>query len=173
MIHRSELATARLRVRPFVADDRDALVALFADSRVARYVGDGRPLTAVDAELWVVRSRANLAQHGYGTGAAVDCAGNLVGWAGFARPEGEQEIIYGLAADHWGRGYGRELLQALLRFADARGIDPVKATVDPANAASIHLLWSSGFRRAVGSAGEDADTHVYYRLRDESIPASA
>ncbi|MDP5278940.1 GNAT family N-acetyltransferase [Sphingomonas sp. DG1-23] len=169
MIHHSELATARLRVRPFAMDDRDALVALFADPRVARHVDDGQPLAAADAQLWIVRSRANLARHGYGTGAVVERAsGTLIGWAGFARPEGgEQEIIYGLAADRWGRGYGRELLDALLRFAEARGIDPVKATVDPANATSIHLLRSSSFERARGNPGEDANTHVYYRARRE------
>lgn len=163
MIFHSELATARLRIRPFEARDRQALVALFDDPRVAGYVDDGRPLDRATAELWIARSRENLAKHGYGTGAVVEaCSCALIGWAGFARPEGgDQEIIYGLAADRWRRGYGRELLQALLGFARERGIKPIKATVHPANAASIRLLRSAGFRRIIGSADEDAWTHVY------------
>lgn len=163
MIYQSELATARLRIRPFEARDRPALVALFGDPLVARYVDDGGPLDAATAELWITRSRDNLAKHGYGTGAVVElCSGALIGWAGFARPErGDQEIIYGLAADRWGRGYGRELVQALLHFARERGIKPIKATVHPENDASIKLLRSAGFRRIIGSTDEDARTHVY------------
>lgn len=163
MIHLSDLRTPRLRVRPFVSGDREALVRLFVDPLVHRYVDDGRALDAATAELWIIRSRENLARYGYGTGAVVERHSDiLVGWAGFARPEhGDEEIIYGLAPDLWGRGYGRELLQALVAFARERRIDPIKATVDPANAASIHLLLSVGFRRAVGTPDEDGNTHVY------------
>jgi RimJ/RimL family protein N-acetyltransferase len=163
MIHGSELGTPRLRIRPFRESDRDALVSLFADPLVARYVDDGQPLSEAVAELWIRRSRENLALHGYGTGAVVEKGSDaLIGWAGFARPEGaDQEIIYGLARAHWGKGYGRELLRGLVVFAQQRELSPVKATVHPANTASIRLLVSSGFRRVLESPDEDELTHVY------------
>jgi RimJ/RimL family protein N-acetyltransferase len=165
MIFGSELVTHRLRVRPFEVADRDALVALFADPMVARYVDDGGALDEATAALWIIRSRENLARYGYGTGAVIEgSSGVLIGWAGFARPEGSaEEIIYGMARDSWSRGYGRELLDALVGFARDHRIDPVKATVHPENHASVHLLRSAGFRRIVGSTDEDARTHVYCR----------
>lgn len=165
MIAGSYILTERLLIRPFVADDAEPLVALFADPRVHRFVGDGVALAIDDARLWVDRSRGNLDRHGYGTGAVV--ARNdprLIGWAGFARPDdGSEEIIYGLSVDHWGCGYGREILTALLDFAASRGIAPVRATVDPQNLASIRLLDRAGFRLTEHGHRGDPDSDLYSR----------
>ena len=147
MIEGGALETARLTIRPFEPGDAPRLVALFEDLMVARYVDDGDALSSQDADLWVQRSRENLAKFGYGTGAVIDRAsGELVGWAGFARPgDGSEEIVYGLAAAYWRQGLGREIVAALLAFAASRAIDPVRATVDPENLASIRLLEDVGF----------------------------
>lgn len=147
MIEGGTLDTPRLTIRPFEPEDAPRLVALFEDPKVARYVDDGGALSSQDADLWVQRSRENLAKFGYGTGAVIDRAsGELVGWAGFARPgDGSEEIVYGLAAAHWRQGLGREIVAALLGFAGSRAIDPVRATVDPENRASIRLLENVGF----------------------------
>ncbi|QAY77822.1 GNAT family N-acetyltransferase [Sphingosinicella sp. BN140058] len=165
MLDRAELTTPRLIVRPFHDADGPALIALFADPRVHRFVDDGRPLTPARARLWITRSRENLARYGYGTGAVIARDGEkLIGWAGFARPgDGSEELIYGLAADHWGRGLGRELLRALLRFAEARAIAPVRATVDPRNVRSIALLTRNGFTLAAKGHGGDPDSDLYLR----------
>lgn len=175
MLDRSELATPRLIVRPFRDADGPALVALFADPRVHRFVDDGGPLAPARAQLWITRSRENLARHGYGTGAVVNRGGEeLIGWAGFARPGGgSEELIYGLAADHWRRGLGRELLQALLRFAEARAIAPVRATVDPRNRRSIALLTRNGFMLAAKGHGGGADSDLYLRQEGQAASSSA
>lgn len=163
MIYKSQLVTARLAVRPVVASDAPLLVALFADPEVHRFVDDGQPLAADVAALWVERSAANLTRFGYGTGAVVERAsGELIGWAGFARPgDGTQEVVYGLRRASWGRGLGKELLAGLVGFAAARGIAPVRATVDPANSASVHLLRQAGFVLAEQSYGGDAGSDLY------------
>lgn len=147
MIRDSKLITARLVVRPFAIADAPLLVGLFADPVVHRFVDDGQPLAPDVAVLWVERSAANLERFGYGTGAVVDRAnGELIGWAGFARPgDGTEEVIYGLRRASWGRGLGKELLTGLVAFAAERGLAPVRATVDPANSASVHLLLRAGF----------------------------
>lgn len=165
MIHASELQTERLVVRPFALEDADLLVDLFSDPRVHRYVGEGRELSDSDARLWVVRSRDNLARYGYGTGAVIRRdSGLFVGWAGFARPaEGEEEVVYGLAADQWGQGLGRELLDGVVRFATKRGLAPLRATVDPANAASIRILTGTGFRLVERRHRGDPDSDLYLR----------
>lgn len=165
MIHDSELLTAHLVVRPFVAADAPLLVALFADREVHRFVDDGQPLAPDVAALWVERSAANLERFGYGTGAVVERAGGeLIGWAGFARPgDGTEELIYGLRRASWGRGLGRELLAGLVAFAQKRGIAPIRATVDPANGASVHLLRQAGFALAEQGYGGEAGSDLYLR----------
>ncbi|MGF7149016.1 RimJ/RimL family protein N-acetyltransferase [Sphingomonas zeicaulis] len=163
MILAAAIETPRLVIRPFEPSDAPVLVALFADPQVYRFVGDGGPLSAADAALWVERSRVNLELHGFGTGAVVRRSGGApIGWAGFARPgDGSEEIIYGLGAAHWGQGFGGELLDALIAIAVERGIAPLRATVDPANAASIRLLTRRGFRLAERRHGGDPDTDLY------------
>lgn len=163
MIHNSQLVTARLVVRPFLAADAPLLVALFADPQVHRFVDDGLPLAPDVAALWVERSAANLERFGYGTGAVVERAGGeLIGWAGFARPgDGTEEVIYGLRRASWGRGLGQELLAGLVSFAAERSISPVRATVDPDNAASVHLLQQAGFVLAEPGYRGDAKADLY------------
>lgn len=163
MIRNSQLVTARLAVRPFVAGDAPLLVALFADPQVHRFVDDGQPLAPDVAALWVERSAANLERFGYGTGAVVERAGGeLIGWAGFARPgDGTEEVIYGLRPASWDRGLGTELLAGLVTFAADRGITPVRATVDPDNGASVHLLRQAGFVLAEAGYRGDAGADLY------------
>lgn len=163
MIPGGQLETERLVVRPFIPGDVVALVAMFADPLVRRYVDDGRPLDEPTARLWIRRSAENLARFGYGTGAVVlRKSGAVIGWAGVARPgDGSEELIYGLVRDRWGKGLGGELLAGLIGFAAQRGIDPVRATVDPANVRSIALLVKAGFVRAEPGG----DSHLYLRYR--------
>ncbi|KRE12479.1 hypothetical protein ASE66_18245 [Bosea sp. Root483D1] len=163
MIHASQLETARLVVRPFWQADASLLVALFADPEVHRFVDDGQALAPDVAALWVGRSAANLERFGYGTGAVIERAsGELIGWAGFARPgDGSQEVIYGLRRASWGRGLGKELLAGLVAFAAQRGISPVRATVDPGNWASVHLLRRAGFVLAEQAYRGDTAADLY------------
>lgn len=163
MIHKSQLVTTRLAVRPFMASDASLLVTLFVDPEVHRFVDDGQPLAPDVAARWVERSAANLERFGYGTGAVVERAsGELIGWAGFARPDdGTQEVVYGLRRASWGRGLGKELLAGLLTFAAERGITPVRATVDPANSVSVHLLRQAGFVLSEPGYRGDARADLY------------
>lgn len=159
----SFLRTARLLFRPFELSDLEALAAIVADPDVAVFVGDGRPLSRDQAAKWIERSRANVEAFGHGTGAVVEAmSGRLVGWAGFARPEGQpEELIYGLAKSAWGKGYGTELLIGLIAWSrDDLGKTEIIATVDPANTASVRMMTGQGFRR-IGPCRDDADTDLY------------
>lgn len=147
MLLNDTLGTSRLIVRPFVDADAALLVALFGDPLVHRHVDDGQPLSMEMAKLWVERSRENLVRHGYGTGAvALRETGELIGWAGYARPgDGSEELIYGLAPKYWRRGLGTELLDALIDLGCSREINPLRATVASANIGSVRLLEKAGF----------------------------
>lgn len=172
MISAGALETLRLFIRPFVADDIPRLVTLFADPRVARFVGDGLPLSHDVASAWVSKSNENLMRFGFGTGAVIiRQTQEMIGWAGVARPEGDsEEIIYGLSRAHWNQGYGRELVVALSDFALARGINPVRATVDRENGASVRLLAENGFTLAARDYRSEANTDLYERYHGRRIP---
>lgn len=148
MIPAEFLRTPRLLFRPFNEADLDALAAIVGDPRVSRFVGDGQMLDRSAAALWISRSRENVERHGYGTGAVVEQAtGRLVGWAGWARTEGEpEELVYGFAYEAWGQGYATEIAAALVRFAIAPlGLSELRAITYEDNLASRRVLERLGF----------------------------
>jgi RimJ/RimL family protein N-acetyltransferase len=127
-----------------------------------RHVDDGAPFDVAGAERWIERSQANVGRFGYGTGAVIGLAEQrLLGWAGFARPDGQaEEIIYGFEKAAWGQGYASELVQGLMRFGfgDLR-LPELRATVHPNNHASKNVLLKAGFKASPW--GED----VLFRCR--------
>lgn len=157
--------TERVICRPFEVKDFDALLALQSDKQVYQYVGDGQPLTPDQVNLWISRSRENIEKNGFGTGAIVRKSDDqLIGWAGYVRPEGEEvEIIYGLSPAEWGKGLGTEIAQGLVDAARERyKIWPLHATVDPENGRSISLLKKVGFELFAKTKDEDGlDTDIY------------
>jgi RimJ/RimL family protein N-acetyltransferase len=73
----------------------------------------------------------------------VERDGEVIGKAGFWRLP---EIGYIFHPDHWGRGYARESLTALIDRAFQRfDMAALTADVDPRNAASLKLLTKLGF----------------------------
>lgn len=82
------------------------------------------------------------------------------------------ELGYALGSAHWGRGYAREALEAVLEFAfDALAMNRIEADIDPRNEASIGLVERLGFEREgllrerwrVG--GQVQDSAIYGLLR--------
>lgn len=142
--------TKRLVFRPFAPEDLDALAAIVADPEVMAYVDERQPMPRATAALWIERSRENVARFGYGTGAVIEAAtGAFIGWAGFARPEGDpEEIIYGFAKPAWNRGYGAEIAEALVWYA-FQDLDhgEVRATTYAENLASHRILRTLGFEQ--------------------------
>ncbi len=159
--------TTRLTCRPFETRDFEGLLALQGDPDVYRYVGNGHPLSSDQVALWIERARGNIEKNGFGTGAIVRKGEDkLIGWAGYARPEGQEvEIIYGLAAAEWGKGLGTEIAQGLVNAARERyKISPLHATVAPENSRSIRLLKKVGFELFAKTKDEDGLDTDFYQL---------
>jgi RimJ/RimL family protein N-acetyltransferase len=87
--------------------------------------------------------------------------GLAVGSIGFFGPPDdvdgvpEAEVGYGLVEDARGAGLATEALTAMLAEADRNGVR-VRASVDPANAASLRVLAKCGFTEVRG-ATEDGE----------------
>lgn len=151
--------TPRLRARHLAATDVDALLAVYGDTQVVRWVGDGEPLDRAGCEQWVEVTRRNYSTRGYGMVALVARdSGLVVGFCGLVHPGGQQEaeIKYAFGRQHWGKGYATEAAAALLAWGHAAfGITWVIATVAQDNLASYRVLDKAGMQLGVLRPNDD------------------
>ena len=149
--------TERLVARHLGPADAAALLAVYGDAEVVRWVGDGKPLTPELCEQWVSVTRRNVETRGYGMvalalrqpSAAKEVV--LVGFAGLVHPGGQvqAEIKYAFARPYWGRGYATEAARGLLDYGRREfGLREVVATAAPENLASHHVLRKAGLADA-------------------------
>ena len=139
------LETTRLRLRPLAETDLDALAAIASDPQVMVHVGDGRPLSRAATALWITNAAASLRLSEVGSrGVTLKACGSLIGWVGLIPTPAPNrlEIIYGFARPYWGQGFATEAAGAVL---EAAALGEVDATIDPENAASLHVLRKLGF----------------------------
>jgi RimJ/RimL family protein N-acetyltransferase len=143
-------------MRLLAAGDRDA-----ASAELGLDVGE---YVAGERWLWQLRSEQLAREPGDAPWVAriavAESEGVVVGHCGFhAAPDadGRVEIAYSVAPEARRRGYGRAMLQVLLERAAAEpGVETVRATISPDNAASLATLAGHGFTR-VGEQWDDED----------------
>ncbi len=134
----------------FREDDFEAFAVICADAEVMRFLGEGKPMTRLEA--W--RHMAFLVGHwhlrGYGHWAVEEKAtGQLVGRIGFLNPEGWPafEIGWTLARESWGRGYATEGARRALEYAFTElERNHVISLIAPENQASIKVAERLGER---------------------------
>ncbi|MEW2135265.1 GNAT family N-acetyltransferase [Streptomyces sp. NPDC005409] len=154
------LRTARLVLDPYVPEDEEAFVALFQDTRVSRWMGDGPTTEAEDRALFGRVFTKVYAEDLFDVW-AVRHHGRLIGHAEIKRTDEADghEIIYALAPEAWGSGLGTELAEAIVAYGfDSLGLSEVHATVAAPNTASLALLARIGFTRVRDVREEDGST---------------
>lgn len=143
-----ELTTERLRLRAFHAMDFDAYAAMMADPEVTRFLGEGRPLSRVEAWRQLAMFAGHWVLRGYGLWAVEERAtGQFVGRIGCHDPEGFPafEVAYTLARPGWGKGYAREGAGAALAYArDVLRHPAITSIIRPDNQRSIRVAESLG-----------------------------
>jgi RimJ/RimL family protein N-acetyltransferase len=147
------IRTARLVLRPFTADDLEAVLDLESRPDVVRYL-NWEPMDREAAEALVQRRLGLTAIEGDGTAivlaATVPLDGRLIGefmllLASEASRQGE--IGWTLHPDAQGRGYGTEGAREMLRLGfDELGLHRIVAEADSRNDASIRLMQRLGMR---------------------------
>lgn len=132
------IETERLLLRPLAREDLDALVTVFADPEVGRFMS---PFGADQAVERLRQDREDWARQGYGLMTILDrVSGEVLGRSGLRYwPEfGETEVGWVLRRDAWGRGYATEAARACHEWGFAHfDFSYITAMIDPRNARSI------------------------------------
>ncbi len=138
----SVLHTDRLRLRPFAQSDFDGLHALFTDPVVMRYWDE--PAWDASAKTQAVLDQFMRDAPDVHLEYAVDLDGAFIGRVGLWRRD---EIGYIFRPDHWGKGYAREAVRALVDqvFLQFQDTQIIHAEADPRNTGSVTLLTRLGF----------------------------
>lgn len=159
------LRSARLRLDPYTPADEEAFVALFEDTRVSRWMGDGPEPEAETRALFGRVFSKVYAQDLFDVW-AVRRGGRVVGHAELKRTDTVDgyELIYALAASMWGDGLGTELAETIVGYGfDTLGLPEVYATVHHENQASLAVLAKTGFEPVREIADDDGHTTIVLR----------
>jgi RimJ/RimL family protein N-acetyltransferase len=114
------LETKRLYIRPFRAEDVEALHRVFGDARVMDRIPGGPSSTLRETQRRLAKIMAHQETHGFSLWALIEKeSGSLVGDCGLILVEGrgpEIEVSYDVAYAFWGRGFATEAARECLRF---------------------------------------------------------
>ncbi|MEU4085284.1 GNAT family N-acetyltransferase [Streptomyces aureus] len=170
------LRTERLLLEPYVPEDEEGFVALFQDTRVSRWMGDGPSSEAEDRALFGRIFTKVYAQDLFDVW-AVRRDGFLVGHAEIKPTDvvAGHEIVYALAPTAWGSGLGTELAEAIVAHGfGTLGLAEVFATVAAPNEASLTLLGRIGFEHVRDVEEDDGSiTRVLVRRPPVAAESSA
>jgi RimJ/RimL family protein N-acetyltransferase len=143
------LATERVLLRPFRAQDAEPFAAYRSDPDVARYQSWTAPYDVADAKRLIGdMSGMDGPQPAAWVQIAIELDGALIGdvAVGVDATGTIATIGYTLAPSHQGRGLAREAVGAVVdRLFELTGVHRVEASLDPRNVASARLVESLGF----------------------------
>jgi len=172
------LKTARLRLRPFVETDTDAIFTLQSSRRVLRYWDSPPWKERAQAERFIALC-GQMEQEGTGARLAIERAADrgFIGWCNLFKWDPtyrSAKLGYCLDEPAWGHGFATEAAGALLQWAfDTLDLNRVQTEADTRNTASGRVLEKLGFVRE-GTLREDcivdgevSDSWVYGLLRRE------
>jgi RimJ/RimL family protein N-acetyltransferase len=127
-----------MRLRPVEDADLDALFEHQSDRATAEFAGVPTRKRPEFDELWA-RMRANpeiLIR-------TIEDGGQVAGYIFTFVRDGQRLVGYWLGREFWGRGLATRALAEFLPLVEER---PLRATVSPANRASVRVLEKNGFR---------------------------
>lgn len=156
------LKSERLVCRPMRIEDAEALHQFYSDHQAMTWFSHP-PYDKLE------QTRAKIAaaiDHPEWRGWSITVEGDDRAIGTLAAHEKRQggviEIAYSLVRDHWGKGYAREAVTALIDQLFSEGHRKLFGDVDPDNLASRRLLESLGFQLE-GILRDEWNTHIGVR----------
>ena len=141
----TDIATARLLLRPHVPADAEALLRGVGNLNVSQWAARiPHPYTLADAEAFLALESDTVFRRAI---ALRNDPGHLIGGIGYEwKAEETPEIGYWIAEPFWGRGYAAEAARAIVDHAfDAGDHDALAASYQLGNEASRRILAGLGF----------------------------
>lgn len=173
------IATPRLLLRGWKAEDRAPFAAMNADPKVMRYFAS--PLTELETNAMLDRNAAHFEQYGFGLWAAeLSSTGEFIGFIGLSVPQFEApftpcvEIGWRLAANHWNKGLATEGAGAVLRYGfESLRIEEIVSFTSVDNLPSRRVMEKIGMNRDPKDdfdhprlpIGHELRRHVLYRKK--------
>jgi len=114
------IISRRLSLRPITVSDVRALHRLWIDAQVRRFLWDDTIISLRQTEDIIKRSIQLFDRQGFGIwGVREHHLSRLIGFAGFwhFRTPPSLELLYGVTADHWNRGFATEASRCVIRLA--------------------------------------------------------
>ncbi|MGE5231429.1 MAG: GNAT family N-acetyltransferase [Deltaproteobacteria bacterium] len=183
MTQAPEIATVRLVLSPFRADDAPALERLAGAPEVAdTTISIPHPYTRADAERFIASQRESATRGDEAVfGIRLGTSGELLGCVSLRaidRVHLQAELGYWIGVPHWGRGYATEAAEAVVRYGfGTLALNRIYAHHMARNPASGRVLERVGMRREgvlrqrVLKWGRFEDVVVYAVVRDDLASA--
>lgn len=158
------LLTERLALRPTVPDDVERALDIGANPAVARNLVSATIPPDIQKMTGWFRSHSDEWREGSAYRLAIDLDSRMIGVCDvFDIAEGEGEIGYWTEQAIWGRGFGLEAAERLVRFAlEDVGLNKIRAGCTDDNIASAAILTRLGFQPV-------ADVRVFSQSRETEI----
>jgi RimJ/RimL family protein N-acetyltransferase len=167
------IETDRLVMRAPRLDDLEAMIALWGDPGVARYIS-GQPSTREQTWTRLLRYAGHWELLGFGYWTVEERASGAfageVGFADYRREitpslDGVPELGWVLAPGAHGKGYATEAARAAIAWAAGRFApsSTIACIITPDNAASIRVAEKCGFREVRRTVYQRAAVVVYER----------
>ena len=170
-----ELRTDRLRLRQWLASDREAFARLNADARVMEYLP--AVLSRDESDALAVRIEAHIDQQGWGLWAVeIPSVTSFAGYIGLSTPRFDAhftpctEIGWRLASDFWGFGYATEGALAVLAFGfRTLRLDEIVSFTVPGNLPSRRVMERIGMAHNPSDDFENPTLPAGHRLRRQVL----
>lgn len=141
------IRSERLFLRPGWPEDWRELLCRIGDEAVVRNLAKVPwPYTAEDARWFAAQPQDPRLPHFFVTLPTASAPAAIVGCIGLASHDGEVELGYWLAREHWGKGFASEAARAVISLARTLGHRRLVAGHFVDNPASGRVLRKTGFR---------------------------
>jgi len=158
------LHTERLIIRKFKSADLAALIDMFSDTEVMRYIGSRQVLTEEETQEWL--DDILLYQDRVLTRyvVALKKSDELICVVGLRDEEGIKDFGYHFRRGFWGKGYASEACSAILSYIEnTLNIRDYQIFIADENANSIRMIERLGFQAAEGIIKSAEQGHLYRR----------
>ncbi|WP_052597391.1 GNAT family N-acetyltransferase [Aureispira sp. CCB-QB1] len=155
-------ASKRLHFRSLTTEDTTALIRIYSDAEAMKFRANP-PLLNEDEALQMIKKATQEAAHFSSKRWAIvkNDTNELIGTCvlTYDKQEPTCTIGYSIGKMFWNKGYGKELLHAMVQEVRTTNCKTIKAFVHPQNLASIAILEKEQFYQADASASENLLTY--------------